>query len=58
MPYLIALALVIATALVLCARLFPRTHTHPARPSTHADLRSDDPRPARNERRAPEGDAP
>ncbi len=57
MPYLIALALVIATALCLCARLFPRTHTHPARTSSHADRRSDDPRSARHEQRAPEGDA-
>ena len=51
MPYLIALALIIAVAIYLCARLFPRTHATPTRGAGPEHTPRD---PA--ERRAAEGE--
>ena len=53
MLYLAALALIIAAALYLCARLFPRTHATPTRAADSTTSPQETP-----ERRATEGEQP
>ena len=58
MLYLTALALIIALAVYLCARLFPRNHTTTTRSATTLDRQARQPGTDGHHARGTEGDQP
>ncbi len=58
MLYLTALALIIALAVYLCARLFPRNHSAPSRSTTTVDRQARQLRTDGHKTRGTEGEQP